>query len=129
MQERISYGCMNAQLSPSGQPATLADARALFLRYAELVRGQFGNRVDAVWLYGSAARGDWHADSDIDVLVVLDREDTADVEWLVRTAYRIGLSERRLLLQPVVMSRAAFQHLEARERRFACDVLREGIAA
>jgi predicted nucleotidyltransferase len=113
----------------TGQAATLGAARELFQEYARMVRGHFGERVRAVWLYGSAARGDWTAESDIDVLVLLDREDAGDMEWIVATAYRIGLAERHMLLQPVMLTQAEFDNLVARERRFACDILREGIAA
>jgi len=109
--------------------AKLEEVRALVRRYAALVREHFGQRVTAIWLYGSAARGDWTESSDIDVLVLLDREEASDMEWLVSTAYRIGLSECHLLLQPVMLTQAEFDHLVARERRFAGDILREGIAA
>ena len=119
----------SASSSPSEERATLEAARALAREYARLVRGHFGDRVGNVWLYGSAARGDWTEESDIDVLVLLHREEEGDMEWLVGTAYRIGLMERHLLLQPVMLTTAEFDRLVARERRFACDVLREGIAA
>jgi predicted nucleotidyltransferase len=109
--------------------ATLEAVRELFRAYAELVRKHFGDRTDRIWLYGSAARGDWTTDSDIDVLVLLRNEEEADMEWLVRTAYRIGLAQRHLLLQPVMLTTAEFDRLAARERRFAVEVLREGIAA
>jgi predicted nucleotidyltransferase len=97
--------------------------------YAGLVRGHFGSRVGKIWLYGSVTRGEWTEESDIDVLVLLDREEDGDMEWLVGTAYRIGLAERHLLLQPVMLTTVEFERLAARERRFARDVLREGIAA
>ena len=108
---------------------TLKEIRELVGEYARLVRAHFGERVRDIWLYGSAARGDWTEESDIDVLVLLHREEADDMEWLVTTAYRIGLAERHLLLQPVMLTTAEFDHLVARERRFACDILREGIAA
>jgi hypothetical protein len=44
-------------------------------------------------------------------------------------AYRVGLAERHLLLQPMMLAAAEFDRLVARERRFARHVLREGIAA
>ncbi len=97
--------------------------------FARHVREHFGQRVRDVWLYGSAARGDWTVDSDIDVLVLLHHEEPGDIEWLAETAYRMGLAERRLLLQPVLLTTEEFDQLAARERRFARDVLREGIAA
>lgn len=104
-------------------------ARKLARDYAGLVREHFGERVRDIWLYGSAARGDWTEASDIDVLVLLHREDAGDMEWLVGTAYRIGLAERHLLLQPVMLTTAEFDLLAAKERRFALDILQEGMAA
>jgi predicted nucleotidyltransferase len=41
-----------------------------------------------VWLFGSVARGDDDADSDLDLLVVLDRYDTSDAIALKRRAAR-----------------------------------------
>ena len=120
---------MNGSIPVGPERAVLEDARTLFRDYARMVRDHFGERVRAVWLYGSAARGDWVKESDIDVLVLVDREAAGDLEWLIATAYRIGLAERRLLLQPVMLTQREFDDLAARERRFARDILREGIAA
>jgi predicted nucleotidyltransferase len=110
----------------AGERASLVQVHALVGEYAHLVRERFGKRVSAIWLYGSAARGDWTAESDIDVLVLLHNEEDGDMEWLVATAYRIGLAKRHLLLQPVMLTKAEFDRLAARERRFALDILREG---
>ncbi|MBT7065317.1 MAG: nucleotidyltransferase domain-containing protein [Verrucomicrobia bacterium] len=107
----------------------LDEVHALVHNYARRVREHFGKRVRNVWLYGSAARGDWTTESDIDVLVLLYHEEEGDIEWLVETAYRMGLSEHGLLLQPVLLTTKEFDHLATRERRFARDVLRDGIAA
>jgi predicted nucleotidyltransferase len=120
---------MQMQPTTHETAATLQEVRALFRSYAQTVRQRFGSRVSAVWLYGSAARGDWTAESDIDVLVLLDTVTDQDIQWLVETAYRMGLLEHRLLIQPIAMTQQQFEHLAERERRFALDVLREGIAA
>ena len=32
----------------------------------------FGNRIADAWLYGSYARGDYHAESDIDILLAVE---------------------------------------------------------
>ncbi len=107
----------------------LQAVREVFRVYAGRVRNHFGQRVTNVLLYGSAARGDWLPESDVDVLVLLEYEQSDDMTWLVKTAYQTGLVERRFLLQPVMMTQSEFDELAARERRFAMDVLRDGIAA
>lgn len=40
--------------------------------FIERIRGELGDRLLAVWLYGSRARGERHEGSDIDLLVLLD---------------------------------------------------------
>jgi predicted nucleotidyltransferase len=49
------------------------DARAVAAAVAEELRALYGNRLRQVLLFGSWARGDAHPESDIDLLVVLDR--------------------------------------------------------
>ena len=124
---------MNAETSTGsklqGRSEELKRVHAIVHHFANAVRARFGERVRDIWLYGSAARGDWTSESDIDVLVLLHREEADDVEWLVKTAYRLGLEEQHLLLQPVMLTTEEFDHLAARERRFARDILREGVAA
>jgi predicted nucleotidyltransferase len=61
------------------------------------LRNEFGSRLRSVWLYGSRARGEpRHDESDVDLLVVLDRDSTTernrvyDAIW--DTAERLGVS-------------------------------------
>lgn len=49
------------------------DPVAIARAVAEELRGLYGARLKSVLLYGSWARGDAHPESDIDLLVVLDR--------------------------------------------------------
>jgi len=105
----------------------LETAGRLAKEYAGDVRAHFGGRLDSVVLYGSAARGDWTPESDVDVLVLLDRVSPEDGEWLVDRAVALGLLGVGLLLQPLFMSVADFGRLKARERRFALEVEKEGV--
>jgi predicted nucleotidyltransferase len=41
-------------------------------RFASRLQDELGEMLHALWLYGSRARGEAHADSDIDLLVVVD---------------------------------------------------------
>ena len=38
----------------------------------EALSGVFGEKLDQVWLYGSYARGDFDAESDIDIMALVD---------------------------------------------------------
>ena len=105
----------------------LERARIIARNFAADVRLHFGTRLKAVRLYGSAARGDWSTESDIDVLVLLDRVMSEDENWLIHRAFELGLGKSGLLLQPLFMAESDFAELLTRERLFALEVRREGI--
>ncbi|OGV78229.1 MAG: hypothetical protein A3K19_04740 [Lentisphaerae bacterium RIFOXYB12_FULL_65_16] len=108
--------------------ADLLRARKVAHDFADAVRAHFGTRVRAVRLYGSAARGDWTPESDIDVLVLLDELRTTDRQWLAQCALDLGLLQHALLLQPLPMTERDFGTLRQRQRRFALDVDQEGLS-
>lgn len=105
----------------------LERARIVAREFAVEIRAHFGARLKAVRLYGSAARGDWSTESDIDVLVLLDRVELKDEDWLVSHALKRGILGSGFMLQPLFMTEANFNELEARERLFAREVQRDGI--
>lgn len=78
--------------------ASLSDAERQMLD--ELVvelRNEFGSQLRSVWLYGSRARGETpHEESDVDLLVVLDRRSMAAdhrvFDVISRTAKEVGIS-------------------------------------
>jgi predicted nucleotidyltransferase len=53
------------------------DERALLQRFADRLIDHWGDRLYAVWLFGSRARGEApaHEDSDVDLLVLVDDPD------------------------------------------------------
>lgn len=106
----------------------LAEAKSIAQKFASEVRDHFGDRLREIRLYGSAARGDWTPESDIDVLVLLDHLTTADEEWIIGRAVALGLFDSGYLLQPLFMTESDFSQLRRRERLFAGEVDREGIA-
>lgn len=101
--------------------------RSLAGRYAAALREHFGARLKRVILYGSGARGDWTTASDIDVLVLLDKTETPDIEYIVQTATAMGVLDSGLVLQAIWMTETEFQHLKNRERRFALEVEKDGV--
>ena len=50
---------------------------------AALFSEALGDNLDKLYLFGSKARGDFHADSDIDLLVIVNQLDS-DSRWLVK---------------------------------------------
>lgn len=107
--------------------AGVARARDVARRYADEIRGRLGAHVRSVRLFGSAARGDWSAGSDIDVLVLLRSLREADTTWLARRAFELGVLEQGTVLQPIFMAETDFDLMKRRERRFALEVEREGV--
>ena len=49
--------------------------KMLLDQYTEILRKIYGNHLKTVILYGSYARGDYKADSDIDIMILLDLSD------------------------------------------------------
>ena len=79
--------------------AILADAaldereRDLLGRFVAALQAAYGDDLDAVWLYGSRARGERpHEASDVDVLVITrsDRDDEALIPTLWRVLDEMG---------------------------------------
>ena len=80
-------------LQPQSAPPVARDWRAALKDFAAGVKELYGPRLHSVVLYGSRARGDAEADSDVDVLVVLT--DLAD-SW--EEAKRMSPLATRMLL-------------------------------
>lgn len=85
-------------------------------------------RLKEVRVFGSRARGDHRPGSDLDLFLLLDRNDR-------ETRYRIhGMTDEVMLEDgcrgapsALVMSEEEFAELLARARRLARDILNEGI--
>lgn len=65
------------RLAARGEPA---DGREVARQAAARIAAAYGTRLRRVILFGSFARGDANTDSDVDLLVVLDRVDDYEVE-------------------------------------------------
>jgi len=116
------------EMTTDTQTATAADlstARRVASQFAAEVRRRFGDRVGAIRLFGSAARGDWTGESDIDVLVVV--RDAAIGDEVSLLAFRLGVMTAGILLKPLMLTQGQFDELLARERRIVLDIEREGI--
>lgn len=81
-------------------------------------------RPERIYLFGSRARGDWHADSDYDLMVLVGYEVERPYR-LEQQAQRV-LGEIRLPVDVVVMNRGRFEWLRTAAASLPATVEREG---
>lgn len=94
--------------------------------FATRVRERFPDEVVDVRLFGSKARGDHHADSDIDILVIARSEDWRLHDQMRRVGYELDEDiGYRLSIQVIAEKR--FEHARERHFQFATSVFEEGI--
>lgn len=127
LSDRFYPSSMKAMTDIEKLVRELDRVRDLAQLYVATVRIHFGARLKRARLFGSAARGDWTRESDIDVLILLDRVESEDFDFLIATAMRMGVLDSGMLLQPLPMTADAFDEMKRRERRLALEIEREGI--
>jgi predicted nucleotidyltransferase len=112
----------------------LADAaldereRELLDRLVAALAAEYGDDLDAVWLYGSRARGERsHDESDIDVLVVTrgERSDEALIPTLWRVLEQLG--NPHVIVDPRQRSRAWVEDRRAIDSFFLRELDRDKI--
>jgi predicted nucleotidyltransferase len=89
------------------------------------LREQFGDQITHVWLFGSKARGDSDAESDVDLLVVAHDGDDALRKAIGDIAYSLSLEHGALLCEHVV-SAWRFAQMRARQEPLYKNIVREG---
>lgn len=106
---------------------THTDWRAALRDFMAAVREHYGARLDRVLLYGSRARGDAEWDSDVDVLVVLDR---CDDFWAEMDRVS-GAAADIMVKHGVVLSAmpASIRELETSDKPIFSSIRREGVHA
>lgn len=82
--------------------------RATFQRFLEELRQTLGDRVEAVILFGSVARGEEGEGSDVDVLIIV--EDEGVREEVFEVSYRIML-DTDIYISPKVISSEEFRRM------------------
>ncbi len=90
--------------------AIVTDLEAVNQVVIDLMKRHYGERLDKIVLFGSYARGDFHEDSDVDYLVLLDKENVSPFKEIaatsaVRNAYYL---ETFISISTVVVSSSQF---------------------
>jgi len=101
------------------------DHRALDV-LVERLNEQYGDHVRSVLIFGSKARGDARADSDIDVLAVLDNDDPRLRSQVRRTAARVSL-EYDVLISIRAVSHSRWEEMSEYEYPLYKTIKNEGI--
>lgn len=91
----------------------------------EFLRIYGKENVDSVILYGSRARGDAHEDSDIDILVVLNRDFNYSTMLKLSSELVSSLSlENNVVISRAFATKAQYEELQV---PFLMNVRREGV--
>jgi predicted nucleotidyltransferase len=99
------------------------------VEFARRVRERMGGRIRDMRIYGSRARREAREDSDLDILVLLDKAPLSDRNEISDIGTDLMI-EMLIPFQvaPRVMSQADFDQLRSLERLFPSDIERDGIS-
>jgi predicted nucleotidyltransferase len=100
--------------------------RAPLNAFRDALTAQFADRLLAVKLFGSYARGDAHPESDVDVFVVIDGATWHDQRIVLDLAADLSL-ESDLWISPTLLDRERYERDLRQERPLVMAVEREGV--
>lgn len=96
------------------------------LKFKNLLRDKV--KLHQAILFGSRARGDADPESDMDILVILDEEQTSSVRDIVSDcAWQVGF-DSGLVVAPVVFSREEWENGPERSSLLAMAMREEGVS-
>ena len=100
----------------------------LLEQYVREVQNLYGTHLKQVILYGSYARGDFRADSDVDIMILLHLPDLKSKAYSQRLScltYDFNM-EHGVEIKPIVKSAAHFEKWAA-NYPFYSNIQREGV--
>lgn len=100
----------------------------LIKQYVAAIRDIYGKHIHQIILYGSYARGDYHKDSDIDIMVLVDLPD-AQIESYSDRLSELGFKynvSHGVWFMPIVKNASHFNHW-CTAYPFYSNVKKEGV--
>lgn len=85
-------------------------------------------KIHEIRVFGSRARGDATEESDLDVLVVVERLDNFTEKYISDCAWEAGFPDD-IVVMPVSISMDTLKNSPIRESAFIRNVYREGVTA
>ncbi|MFH1653693.1 MAG: nucleotidyltransferase domain-containing protein [Pseudomonadota bacterium] len=101
------------------------ELRAVSL-FCDRLKKETGKQTHTIVLFGSRSRGEGHEDSDVDILIILKKEDHIMKVKIWDHAYKI-FDETDIMISPLVLSVEQFEKLLKHERLIALTIRKEGI--
>ncbi|MEE8168379.1 MAG: nucleotidyltransferase domain-containing protein [Candidatus Hydrothermarchaeales archaeon] len=98
-----------------------------FRTFKKNIEKRFKEQVKKVVLFGSAARGEMTRESDIDVLIVLDKVDDKIEKEISNIAFDAGESIR-VIIVPIILSNKSYEDMLNEKYPFIMNIEREGLA-
>ncbi|MHB2016480.1 MAG: nucleotidyltransferase family protein [Candidatus Xenobia bacterium] len=97
-------------------------------RYKGAALERFPGRILEMRVFGSAARGEMHEHSDVDLWVLVDSRDRALRDGLVDLTVDVTEALRApFFINAIIVDRARWADLESLERLIVSEVQRDGI--
>jgi predicted nucleotidyltransferase len=94
--------------------------------FSDLLKQQLGKKLLATRLFGSVARGTATAESDIDILVVVEKEEKLTREIVIEAVVDINL-KYDVVISPIIMSAARYSGPLFQKTLFYKSLQEEGI--
>lgn len=114
-------------MRPPTSPPIPERVRAALAEFANLTRSRFEARLAELRLFGSYARGDEGAESDVDVLVTVDGLTDPERRAIFSDAYDV-FARHEVTVAPLALSAEQFSLLRERQRLIAREIERDGVA-
>ncbi len=107
-------------------PDIRPEVQAAVVAYVRRVTADYADEVLSITLYGSQARGEADFESDIDLFVVIRRDNQALRQALIDLAWQVQF-EHNVIISDIIRSVAQLSQMQASQFPFYQNLEQEGI--